>query len=618
MPSPESLQSVRAAIQGADRQFQVIDGGRRGGDGGPPASDADDAPCPVSALGHLDGVFYFLDTVGQMRTLSARALGSRHDLVGLFCGKDDWLKARFPKKVDKKTKGKDGEEQIEQIVVDFRINTAAAWLQSECTTQGLFGDHIMIRRPGIWSETGGMPVVHSGDQVMIGDRLENAGARTGNQIWAAAPAAPRPAAPGEADLGRYLQSQIQEFWNFRCQGAAIVLMGLLGCAYYGAAIPWRPAGFLIGGAGCGKSSLLSVLRAASPMHFYTNDTSKAGLEQSLDGRAMPSFIDEASDREDQRGARALLDLVLSAAGGEGTKGSRGGTDGKARRIEVAGSIFMASISPPDMKAQHEGRFTIVELVRADVGADFSTEHRELVAWAKQNGAALWGRALAGWSRYRESLKIFRAELSKAGCAPREMDQLGGLLAGWFVLVRDGLPDEAAGREGIAAISDFIRDREDVVAQDAPMQMINHLLSTVVQMQRSTERKPIGELIARVLRPPSAASTEPLADEERLSTAIEILSQHGIRVIRAEEPKNRRGVDAPRLAFGNGIWFSPNVSTLRDIFSGTPFEGNRWSYEMMRLETARRSTKVVRIGKMPPAKCIWVTADELGFGSTDDD
>ncbi|WP_240906374.1 ATP-binding protein [Komagataeibacter xylinus] len=613
MPSPDALQDVRAAVLSADRQFQVIDGGKRGG-GGPPEGDAENASCPVTAIGHLDGTYYLLDSVGQLRALSARQIGNRHDLVGLFGGNDDWLRAHYPKKAQCKIKGPDGQDTTEERIVDFRINSVAAFLQSECTAAGLFGDHILIRRPGIWAERDGMPVVHCGDQVLIGDRLEPAGTRTGNQIWAAAPPAARPGVPCGPDIGRALQYQLQELWNYRCDGGAIMAMGLLGCAYYGAAIPWRPAGFLIGGAGSGKSSLLTVLRAASPMNFYTNDTSKAGLEQSLDGRAMPSFIDEASDREDQRGARALLDLVLSASGGEGTRGSRGGVDGKARKIEVAGSIIMASISPPDMKAQHLGRFTIIDLERPDEGSDYSTEHKELKEWAQQNGPALWGRALAGWTRYRDGLAIFRRALAAIGCAPREMDQLGALLAGWFILTSDGLPTEQQAAAGVEAVRDFIRDREDVVAQDAPMQMVSHLLSTTVQLQRSTERKSIGELIERILTKKLAVEAD--GPDFTRGVAAEVLSQHGIRVIRADEPKDKRGRDAPRLALGNGIWFAPNNSMLKELFNGTPFEGNRWVYEVMRLESARRNAKAMRVGQTPPAKCIWVSAEELGFEGDD--
>ncbi|MFT9384432.1 MAG: ATP-binding protein [Acetobacter orientalis] len=620
MPTHDPVQDVRAAVLNPDRQFQVIDGGKRGGGGEPPESNMSDAPCPVSALGHLDGTYYVLDSVGQLRALTARQIGNRHDLVGLFGGSDVWLKDNFPKKAQCKIKGPDGQDTTEERVVDFRINSVAAFLQAECTKAGLFGDHIMIRRPGIWAERDGLPVVHCGDQVMIGDKLVPAGTRTGNQVWAAAPPSARPGAACGPDVGQLLQAQLQEYWNYRLPGGAIMAIGLLCCGYYGAAISWRPAGFLIGGAGSGKTSLLNVLKAASPMHYYTNDTSKAGLEQSIDGRAMASFIDEASDREDQRGARALLDLVLSASGGEGTRGSRGGADGKARKIEVTGSIIMSSISPPDMKAQHLGRFTIIDLMRADEGADYSTEHKDLKQWAHENGSALWGRALSAMGRYREAMAVFRKALSSMGCAPREMDQLGALLAGWHVLTADGVPNDQQAKNGVEAIKDFIRDREDVISQDAPMQMISHLLSITVQVQRSTNRKSIGELIKRVLtNSVSAAAGEDNFDPEiGRNAAQEVLSQHGIRVIRKDEPKDKRGREAPRAADGNGMWFAPNNTMLKDLFSGTPFEGNRWVFEMMRLESARRNAKAIRVGQTPPAKCVWVSAEELGFEEEDDD
>ena len=62
--------------------------------------------------------------------------------------------------------------------------------------------------------------------------------------------------------------------------------------------------------------------------------------------------------------------------------------------------------------------------------------------------------------------------------------------------------------------------------------------------------------------------------------------------------------------------APNNSMLKELFNGTPFEGNRWVYEVMRLESARRNAKAMRVGQTPPAKCIWVSAEELGFEGDD--
>ena len=191
--------------------------------------------------------------------------------------------------------------------------------------------------------------------------------------------------------------------------------------------------FLTGGAATGKSTLLKLMRAACPVHHYSNDTSKAGLEQSVGGRAMPSFLDETSDRADQDAARALLDLVLSASGDEGTKGHRGSADGRARTIEIVGCIVMATINPPDLRPQHLARFTMLELMAPEAGADHRAQHEQLVADIRKVSPALWARALAAWERYCQALVTFRAALGQAGCAPREMDQVGravGRLVGY--------------------------------------------------------------------------------------------------------------------------------------------------------------------------------------------
>lgn len=615
-----ALDAIRTAVNTAERRFEVIDGGKRnGGGGGPPQEGADAMPCPVAVIGHLDGDFYFLDRVGQMRVLKASQMTRRADLVSLFGGDISWLKDKFPKTTKVKEKGQDGEETSRDVVVDFKINHVAEFLQRECFKAGLYGDHIQIRRPGIWPGAGGMPVVHCGDRVLIGSKLERPGTRIGNQIWAAAPAEARPGDPCSVGVARALQSEIAGLWNFRVPGGDIIVMGMLGCAYYGAAIPWRPAGFLTGSAGCGKSSLLEVLKAASPLKYATNDTSKAGLEQSVDGRAMPMFVDEASDRVDQRGARAMLDMVLSATGGEGTKGARGGSDGKARKIEVAGSIIMASISPPDMQAQHLGRFTLVELKPPSVGADHTAEHRELAQTARDMGPGLWARALAGWERYRESRLVLRAAVGRAHCVPREMDQLGGLLAGWWTLTNDHVPSDKEADNAVRGIEGFIKGQEQTATQDAPQQMVDYLMSQLVQVQRSTDKRSISSLIATILSKDCAPdpNDDTLSGEVSKVIAAAALAQFGIRVVREDEPKSRQGRPAPRLSDGAGIWVWPGNSMLTSLFTNTTFEGQKWQYLMLRLESAKTGKDPVRIAKGSTHRnCIWVRAVELGLSDDD--
>ena len=197
------------------------------------------------------------------------------------------------------------------------------------------------------------------------------------------------------------------------------MLGVLGAALFGAAARWRPNLFLGGAPGAGKSKLLATLRACCPLSNYSTDTTKAGLEQAVTGRAMPSFIDEASDQADQRGAQTLLGITLAASGDEGGKVARGTGDGKGRTLDVVGSIIMASVTPPEMQPQHLARIALVELVAPDGGADHLADMDALIAWARGHGPAIWGRALAGYKRYQLSLARFRDALSRAQCAPRQ-------------------------------------------------------------------------------------------------------------------------------------------------------------------------------------------------------
>lgn len=611
--SDDAKRSIRRSLAGADRGLRVIEGGIPPV---PPRGADDGDECPVTALGHRDGVFHFLDVRGQKRELSARQLGARHDLLALFGGDDTWLRARHPRRAQSGRMDDAGNPVM--VTVDFQVNSAAAALQRACFEAGLFGDHVLVRRPGIWPGPDGAPAVHCGDVVLLGDAWVRAGTRTGAQVWAAAPPSPRPALGCDVAPARALLDDLRQYWQWREAGGPVAVLGLLANAYLGAATRWRPAGFVTGDTGSGKSALLRVIRAALPLHHHDNDASKAGIEQAIAGRAMPILIDEASDRANRGAARDLVDLVLSASGDEGTRGTRGTADGRGRRIELVGLIIMFSINPPELEPQHLGRLTVIDLAAAADGEDFREQHEAIAARVREVAPALWGRALASWERYGASLASFRAGLLARQCAPREMDQAGALLAGWWILTHEGMPDARAVAEGIAALDGYVRSARAVQADSRPRRALNHLLTALVQVHRSTDRDPVGKLIEIALGMGDAARSP--------DAARDALADHGVRVVRAcvragtppplegcgcvncrEGDGRRRAV--PRLSDGAGIWLANRHAELSRLFAGSPFDGEKWRSELGRLAGAKGSGRNVRVGSYV-GYALWLPAAAL--------
>ena len=603
----------------------------------PIVTDGEDPDvCPILALGHLDGSFVFLDVVGQKRILNARQLGTQSDLAGLFAGNTAWLVRRFPR-LKKKTSSAFGETTEETIVEGFNAGAARDALMRMAVEAGLFGDHVVVRSPGIWRDQDGAPVVHAGDVVITADgETSRSGLHIAGQVWAAAPPRPRPLHPCGREVGARLQDDLQSLWSFRQSGGAIILMGLLGTGYLGLAARWRPNGFLTGEAGSGKSMLIELLAAAAPLRYFSNNTTEAGVLGAVNGHVMPIFLDESSDRYNSGGAEALMDLVLAASSGDGTKGSRGKADGGIRTFEMAGVVIYGSIAPPPLQPQHMARITLVELLRPTAGEDNRVPMEQAIERYKSLGPELWARALAGWPRWRSAFEAFRGRLAEVGCAAREMDQMGSILAGWWILTHDGVPDQRGAKEGVAAIAEFVRTADEAATESGPRRAINHILASRVQYDGTTRQDQIAALLAKAFNG-GTAEDEP---------AIRALLSHGIRPImpcihkwrwtklyqptkdrpnvpsgwvRDDSPPadrdctcvncvDRQSRPVPRLSDSGGIWLMPQ--SLAPLFRNQRgLEDGRWVMEILRLPAAVRSKRNVKVNGVT-GKAIWLPREDI--------
>jgi len=399
---------------------------------------------------------------------------------------------------------------------------------------------------------------------------------------------------------------MQEYWRFGHGGGAIMVLGTVASAMLGAWPRWRPSLFIGGDVGGGKSYLLDTARAMCPLHYYTTDTTKAGLEANLAGRAMPSFVDEASDQVDQRGPQNLLALITAATGGEGSKVARGTGDGKGRSTQVVGAVIMASVAPPDMQPQHLARISLVELLAPEAGQDHRAEMDELIAFCRKQAPAIWGRILAGHKRYLLSLAAFREALSRIGCPPRQMDQHGAILAGHWVLCHDNVPDNREGLNHVAAIRDYVLDAGEVAQQSPGRRIAEHLARFKLRKVQSIEEFPVAELAMRAWAtahdPDSGDRIEsPDADHHQ-----SILARNGFRAVRADEIKDRSHREIPRGGPGDGLWVAYNTPEVLRIFANTEWQGQRWRHLLRSIPgVIRPSGRRVVINGVGTPGVIWI-------------
>ena len=560
--------------------------------------------CPVVPLGMQDGMTYWLDYRGEYRALSARQIAAKSELLALIGSDTEWLWRCFPKRVTRKI---DGELRV--MVVGYSVSAAVEWLLKVAAEQPMFGPHIVIRRPGVWPGETGEPVAHCGDALWIDGELRRVGLHTGNMVWPAYPAVGRPGQPCGPDIGKHLQLEMQRLWNWRQAAGAIMALGTIASGMLGACARWRPSLFLGGDVGGGKSYLLDLLCACCVQRYYTTDATKAGLTDNLAGRAMPSFVDEASDQIDQRGPQNLLTLITSSAGGEGAKIARGTGDGKGRTAEVVGAVVMASIAPPQMQPQHHARVAILELGAPDAGEDHRGEMDALIAFAKAHAPAIWARVLAGFKRYVLALAAYRDALGRAGCGPRQMDQLGAILSGWWVLTEDDVPNDREALIGVAAISEFVLRAEEVAERSVARLVAEHLATSSLRRDRSTEEVPVAEMLTRAWQ----VARDPESGEEIGSAEIDSwhrdLERNGMRAVRASDTR------APRGSPGDGVWIHINNPHVVEIFTDTVWAGQRWVYALASMPGVvrlRGRDRKVKIGGVPFSAAIWISRADL-FG-----
>jgi putative DNA primase/helicase len=496
----------------------------------PPPEEDEEAPmppprpvtwqdrAPFRCLGFDRGTYFYLPRgTGQITELTA-AMHDRKWLLPLASA--SWWEQEFPA-----AKGADW-------------HTAADALLRASHRAGVFRPE-RLRGRGCWPEEG--PDGERSILLHLGDRLLPGGGKafvdperyegTERLIYERLPRLTGPSSKRALDLdeARELLALFQDLlWHDEASGS--LLAGWTVLAPVCGALAWRPHVWVTGGAGAGKSVVLSKLVRPSlggMERYYEGGTTEAGIRQELRADALPVLYDEAEKQDARSDSRvqSVLALARSASSMDGAHTAKGTVHGQAMSFQVRSMFCLASIGGGVRQEADKTRISLLQLKsRGAISPEERREHWEryrprLDRVTKDTGRELISRTL-GWlrdGRLRETLDVMRAQAAIQLGDQRSGDQYGTLFAGAWVLMADGPPEAEEARELIAAhgLSSYIAEQAS-----EGLRVLRTILQTEARVDTSSGPKThaVGELV-------DACVTQSSMSDD----ASKWLRSHGLRV-----------------------------------------------------------------------------------------
>jgi hypothetical protein len=542
------------------------------GEGPPPSDPRGKKPlrlppdAPVKALGKLGTDAFYLDCDGQLIKLAPTEHGRTHILT-LFGGKE-YLAEIWP--VWKQDKDGDWHK-----TGDFNHADIAPVLIGSARDKGIWDPAHKVRGCGAWLEDDGTLVMHCGDKLVMNVRGHSVTTETGvreDLLYPKRAPLPHPEFSGEP--GPRLFDMLRE-WNWaRDDVDAALVQGWILCAMLGAAQPWRPAIWITGGKGRGKSTvqkLINWLFGDAGIIRPANAT-PAFIYQTIGDSCLPVSLDEFEAKADNAIQERVLELMTVAASG-GEVG-RGGTENNPKTYNLRSCFLFGSINVQALSPQNRSRLAICELLPLNAAGDqeefeFDEDAPEdddvtlgtRESWAR-TGKQLRGRLLVQWPRYIKTFRAYRFCLLQVGHDKRAAEQFGALGAGYDLSMHDDFSMERA-KEWAARLPPATLS-ETTGYEDNARGCLNHLLMATPDLVRHGTR----ETVSHYLQESRADLDCNVHRNDVESSATRVLAKLGIRVVRADVDELLDG----KLQFPWLIEVSNSNPGLREIFAQTAWKG----------------------------------------------
>ncbi len=523
--------------------------------------------CPVKALGVNGATSYFLDVLGQLRAVGKL---ERMTIMHLFGHRYEALCHAFPQ-FDKDMKRRPGK---------FEGDAAAAAMTQAAAEKGLFDPDGAVRGVGAWSDDDGHLVYHMGHQLIIGGEEVEPTTHQG-RIYPSYPAIPAPALAVKGSDAAAATLEVFSTWAWdRPDIDPVIMLGTVGIQMMGGALDWRPATWLTGPPGSGKSALQ---RAILHLHggekglLQSADATARGIAALLGQTTLPVALDEIEpDEQDSSKARAIVELArIASSGGSWARGSsdQKGSTGQLRNAFMFSSVLIPGI----LRSQDRQRLIILNLNPFAEGAKPPDLRAE--TWRKR-GAALKRLIIDRWPGWAERLELWRAAFAEQGITGRNADNWATTLAMADLMQAEAKPEPEVLKGWTAKVAAQIRATLGEAGTDAD-EVLTHLLSQPYILEGGREQYTVAQWIQVAAR--SRGAPESLlsgfdqtehGQEMRANLANAKLAKLMLKVV------TETGRE-PYLFVGN-----KPVQGLRHLFRDTQWAGGAWSQSLGRIKGAR--------------------------------
>lgn len=453
--------------------------------------------CPVAPLGVDNDVYFFLDTIGQLRGIPYNSAGKKA-VQSLFMGRPLFAAFAWPKwnERDKKVTG---------IAADDALDA----LFGACAMKGPWSAVERIRGRGAHLGADGELILHCGDalyQAHGNVLIARALGELGRHVYPTRPPVPTPfgISPDRHDRPEPILPEerpartlvpLLRSWNWlRPAVDPWLMLGDFGVAMIGGALGWRPTTFITGDKATGKSTLQKLFRLTlGDGLVHAADTSAAGVYQHIGHDTLPVAIDELESEADPRKQKAIIKLARLAA--SGAVMLRGGSEHTGVEFQARSAFFFSSINRPPLEPQDLSRLCLLQLDRLPATAVPPTLNAQALSLV---GRRLLRVLAENFHRWETTLEEWQKRLRAIGHDQRGMDTYGTLLAMAELIAGDdavelGMPLAEDGEWAEHLAPSKLPELED--ARENWRAALDHLLSVPVEAWRNGSRTVPGQVIA---------------------------------------------------------------------------------------------------------------------------